>query len=79
MTHCDDAILGVSNGSLRWILSVDAWCDIFNLDFVLFEEALQGCRGFDVQPLGGGQLVAGLIVCIHGHISTTVFGRCAVA
>jgi hypothetical protein len=40
VAHGDDDILGVTNGSLGWILSMDAWSHQFVLDLGFTQESL---------------------------------------
>jgi hypothetical protein len=54
VAHCDYAILGMSNGTLRGVLPMDAWCHIFDLSLGLCEEALEFTGGFIIEALGRG-------------------------
>jgi hypothetical protein len=48
VAHGNDAVLGVANGTLRRVLPMHAWCDIFDFDLSFCEETLKFSRGLIV-------------------------------
>jgi hypothetical protein len=56
VTHGDDDIFGMADGTLRWVLPMDAWRHKLHFDSGLLQEFVQLTGGFIVEALTSGRL-----------------------